>query len=55
MVDIPVKVKLPFLWGRAVFNKNRWSRINLVVGPNGSGKTLLVDAIAKHFQVIKAV
>ena len=49
MVDIPVKVKLPFLWGRAVFNKNRWSRINHVVGPNGSGKTLLVDAIAKQF------
>lgn len=49
MVKIPVKVKLPFLWGRAMFSKSEWSHINLVVGPNGSGKTLLVDAISNQF------
>ncbi len=49
MVHVPVKVKLPFLWGRAVFKKDEWRNINLVVGPNGSGKTLLVEAIAKTF------
>lgn len=49
MVHVPVKVKLPFLWGRAVFKKDEWRNINLVVGPNGSGKTLLVDAISKTF------
>ena len=49
MVHVPVKVKLPFLWGRAVFRKDEWRNINLVVGPNGSGKTLLVDAISRTF------
>lgn len=49
MVHVPVKVKLPFLWGRAVFKKDDWRNINLVVGPNGSGKTLLVEAIANVF------
>ncbi len=49
MVHVPVKVKMPFLWGRAVFKKDDWRNINLVVGPNGSGKTLLVEAIAEAF------
>ncbi len=49
MVHVPVKVKMPFLWGRAVFKKDDWRNINLVVGPNGSGKTLLVESIAKEF------
>ncbi len=49
MVQVPVKVKLPFLWGRSVFKKDEWRNINLVVGPNGSGKTLLVEAIAEAF------
>ena len=49
VVNIPVKVKLPFLWGRAVFQKSEWSQINLVVGPNGSGKTLLVESISRQF------
>ncbi|MBQ9537665.1 MAG: AAA family ATPase [Treponema sp.] len=49
MLHVPVKVKLPFLWGRAVFKKYDWPNINLVVGPNGSGKSLLVEAIAKEF------
>ncbi|MCR5623435.1 MAG: AAA family ATPase [Treponema sp.] len=49
MVRVPVKVKMPFLWGRAVFKKDDWRNINLVVGPNGSGKTLLVEAIADAF------
>ena len=50
MAHVPVKVKLPFLWGRAVFRKDEWRNINLVVGPNGSGKTLLVEAIAEAFE-----
>ncbi|MBQ7167598.1 MAG: AAA family ATPase [Treponema sp.] len=49
MVCVPVKVKMPFLWGRAVFRKDEWRNINLIVGPNGSGKTLLVEAIAEAF------
>lgn len=49
MVEIPVRVKLPFLWGRAVFKKSVWPHINLIVGPNGSGKTLLAEEISRQF------
>lgn len=50
MIRLEVKVKLPFLWGRSVFKKDIWSHINLIVGPNGSGKTLLAENIAGQFE-----
>ena len=50
VIKIPVKVKLPFLWGKAVFKKDTWPHINLIVGPNGSGKTLLAQAISQQFK-----
>jgi len=49
MVHVETKVKIPFLWGKAVFKKSNWSHINLIVGPNGSGKTLLAESLAKQF------
>ncbi|MBQ0004026.1 MAG: ATP-binding protein, partial [Treponema sp.] len=49
MINVPVKIKLPFLWGKAVFKKNNWSQINLIVGPNGSGKTLISQNLAEQF------
>lgn len=50
MIRVETKVKLPFLWGKAVFRKEIWSQINLIVGPNGSGKTLLAQGIAQDFE-----
>lgn len=50
MICAEVRVKIPFLWGKAVFKKSNWSQINLIVGPNGSGKTLLAEAISEQFQ-----
>ena len=50
MVNIKVKAKLPFLWGKSVFYKESWSNINLIVGPNGSGKTLLAECISTQFK-----
>ena len=50
MVRVQTKVKLPFLWGKAVFRKSKWSQINLIVGPNGSGKTLLSEQLALQFE-----
>ncbi len=44
-----IKIKMPFLWGKQVFHKTRWNQINLIVGPNGSGKTLLAEELAKNF------
>ena len=50
MKHLDVKVKLPFLWGKAVFKKSEWPQINLIVGPNGSGKTLLAQEISRQFE-----
>lgn len=49
MFTFDVRVKIPFLWGKSVFKKSNWSQINLIVGPNGSGKTLLAQSIASQF------
>ncbi len=50
MIEIETRVKIPFLWGKAVFKKSNWSEINLIVGPNGSGKTLLAENLASQFE-----
>lgn len=49
MIDFPAKVKIPFLWGKASFYKSVWMNINLIVGPNGSGKTLLAEELKLQF------
>jgi len=43
MINIPINVQLPQLWGNQVFKKGSWSSINLIVGSNGTGKSLLAD------------
>ena len=50
MINFEAKVKIPFLWGKSVFKKSNWSQINLIVGPNGSGKTLLAQELAKQLE-----
>ena len=50
MIKVPTKIKIPFLWGKAVFSKHKWSQINWIVGPNGSGKTLLAEQISSSFK-----
>ena len=50
MHEVTVRVKIPFLWGKTVFKKTNWSQINLIVGPNGSGKTLLAQNITQQFE-----
>ena len=50
MTELETKVRVPFLWGKSVFKKSRWSQINLIVGPNGSGKTILAQELTKQFQ-----
>ena len=50
MIEIDTKVRVPFLWGKSVFKKSKWSQINLIVGPNGSGKTILAQELTKQFQ-----
>ena len=50
MFELESRVKIPFLWGKSVFKKKNWSQINLIVGPNGSGKTLLAQGLADQFK-----
>ncbi|MCR4631142.1 MAG: AAA family ATPase [Treponema sp.] len=50
MLEVETRVKIPFLWGKAVFKKSNWSQINLIVGPNGSGKTLLAHKLSAQFE-----
>jgi len=50
MINLETRIKIPFLWGKTVFKKSNWSQINLIVGPNGSGKTLLAEKIAEQFE-----
>jgi len=52
MIHIETKVKFPFLWGKSVFKKDYWPQINLIVGPNGSGKTLLCQELAVQFEAV---
>lgn len=50
MIQLETRIKLPFLWGKASFNKRIWNSINLIVGPNGSGKTLLAEELKNQFE-----
>lgn len=50
MINVETKVKIPFLWGKSTFKKSKWNQVNLIVGPNGSGKTLLAEQIANQFE-----
>jgi hypothetical protein len=45
MINIPIKIKLNQLWNEEEFNKDEWGEINLIVGPNGTGKSLLADQL----------
>lgn len=50
MIHCNTNIKIPFLWGKSVFNKSKWTQVNLIVGPNGSGKTLLAQEIKNQFE-----
>ncbi|MDX6183171.1 TOPRIM nucleotidyl transferase/hydrolase domain-containing protein [Flavobacterium sp. Fl-77] len=45
MINISIKIKIPELWKEAEFNKTDWGTINLIVGPNGTGKSLFADKL----------
>src|SRR4051812_15846982 len=45
MINLPLDISLPEIWGDAHFVKNDWGAINVIVGPNGTGKSLLANEI----------
>jgi len=47
-MDLDVNVQIPVLWA-GEFRKSIWSGVNYVVGPNGTGKSLLAEQIKIQF------
>lgn len=45
MINIPIKIQLKQLWEEQEFSKDEWGEINLIVGPNGTGKSLFADQL----------
>ncbi len=45
MINIPIEIQLPILWKEEGFTKNSWGEINLIVGPNGTGKSLFSEQL----------
>lgn len=43
-MNIPIKIELPQVWS-GTFEKDEWNPINFIVGPNGTGKSLLSDKL----------
>lgn len=50
MITIPINISLPELWTTKAFTKNEWGEINLIVGPNGTGKSLFADQLKQQIQ-----
>ncbi|AZB09971.1 hypothetical protein EG344_14695 [Chryseobacterium sp. G0162] len=51
MIKIPININLPDLWTSKTFTKNDWGEINLIVGPNGTGKSLFADQLKSQIQL----
>ena len=43
-MNIQINIQLPQIW-QGTFTKNEWNSINFIVGANGTGKTLLSNAL----------
>ena len=43
-MNIPIKIELPQIWP-GTFEKDEWNSINFIVGPNGTGKSLLSNQL----------
>lgn len=48
MINLNITIGLPQLWQDKTFTKNDWNSINLIVGPNGTGKSLFADQLKQQ-------
>jgi predicted ATP-dependent endonuclease of OLD family len=48
MINIPISIQIPDLWQTQTFIKNDWGPINIIVGPNGTGKSLFADQLKQQ-------
>lgn len=49
-MKIIVDISIPYLWGNEKFKKDEWGHINLLVGANGSGKTVFAEQLKQQCQ-----
>ena len=49
MITKNIEITIPLLWGTELFSKNEWGFINYLVGPNGTGKSLLAEQLKVKF------
>ena len=49
MIEKNIDITIPLIWGEEHFIKNQWGSINYLVGPNGTGKTLLAEQLKANF------
>jgi AAA ATPase domain len=45
MIEIPITIELRQLWAGKTFSKTKWGEINVIVGSNGTGKSLFADQL----------
>lgn len=49
-MEINVDINVDFLWGDKHFIKNKWGNITYIVGPNGTGKTIVAEKLREQFK-----
>ncbi|HEY9146764.1 MAG TPA: TOPRIM nucleotidyl transferase/hydrolase domain-containing protein [Thiobacillus sp.] len=49
MINKDIDLTIPLLWGEQRFVKNQWGYINYLVGPNGTGKSILAEHLKNAF------
>ena len=49
MINKNIDIAIPLIWGQEHFIKNEWGSINYLVGPNGTGKSLLAEQLKAQF------
>ncbi|MBD5473586.1 MAG: AAA family ATPase [Lachnospiraceae bacterium] len=49
-MEINVDIDVDFLWGNEHFIKNEWGKITYIVGPNGTGKTIVAEKLKEQFK-----
>lgn len=54
-MEINVNISIPHLWGEERFSKKEWGYFNVLIGPNGSGKTLFITELKKQIQRSKFI
>jgi hypothetical protein len=49
MIEKNIDITIPVIWKEEHFIKNNWGAINYIVGPNGTGKSLLAEQLKSKF------